>query len=552
MNWTWADYEPHYNALKSTEVTSENAEAWLKDWTKLSDLLGEVGNRLYVATSVNTADEVSEKQLQTYLRDIAENSNAEEELLRQKLIASGVSVSGMENAMRQIKSDSDLFCAENLPLSTELADYSMEYDKLCGSRSVEWDGKEITLPEADMVLEENDRSRREAAWKAKHNRILADRQPLNELWTKMFAVREKIAANKGMANFEQYMWQALHRFDYTPDDCASFRQAILDHVVPAAKEVYEIRKRRLNLDTIKPWDLDVDIYADEPLRPFASEAELLEKSKKIFDDLDPELGEYFQDMIDNKLIDLYARKNKANGGYCTSFPTAKKPFVFMNAVGSHDNLQTLIHEAGHCFHVYETADLPYKQQGEVGSEFAEVASMGMEMLSHAYFHHFYNEKEAARAQIAHLERQLLFWPYMAVVDGFQHWAYTSGQGSDPVACDAKWAELWDQFMAGIDYTGLEDIKATGWHRKLHIYQVPFYYVEYGLAQVGALQVWLNAKKDEKAAVAAYRSALSLGCTKPLPDLFKTAGGKFAFDGATIKELVDTMVAKVRELEKVIG
>ena len=239
-----------------------------------------------------------------------------------------------------------------------------------------------------------------------------------------------------------------------------------------------------------------------------------------------------------KLLDLVNRKRKAPGGYCTDFSAVKRPFICMNAVGVHDDVQTLLHEGGHSFHVFETASLPYHQQTQVPMEFAEVASMGMELLAAPYLAAdqggFYSPADAARARIEHLEGTLLFWPYMAVVDAFQHWVYENPDAAtDPVNCDRTWGEQWDRFMRGVDWGGLEEEKVTGWHRKLHIFQVPFYYVEYGLAQLGAMQVWRNALRDQAKAVANYRQALALGGTVTLPELFATAGAKFAFDAQTL-------------------
>jgi len=269
----------------------------------------------------------------------------------------------------------------------------------------------------------------------------------------------------------------------------------------------------------------------------------------IFHKVDPVLGNHFDTLLGEGLNDLDNRKNKAPGAYCTSFTSIRKPFVFVNAVGVHDDVMTTLHESGHAFHVFETAKLPYVQQLAVPMEFAEVASMGMELLASPYLTEFYSEAEMARARIEHLERSLLFWPFMAVVDSFQQWVYENPtSGADPQACDIKWGELWDRFLPAVDWSGLEMIKNTGWHRKLHIHQVPFYYVEYGLAQLGAVQIFGNARKDQAGAVAAYRKALALGGTVTLPELFSTAGARFGFDIPTVKQAVDLIEDVIGELE----
>jgi oligoendopeptidase F len=292
------------------------------------------------------------------------------------------------------------------------------------------------------------------------------------------------------------------------------------------------------------------------LKPFTTINELMRGTSSIFYHVDPVLGGYFDAMVMDGLTDLENRKNKAPGAYCTSYTSLRKPFVFVNAVGTHNDVATTLHESGHAFHVFETAKIPYIQQLAVPMEFAEVASTGMELLASPYltkeFGGFYTEAEAARARIEHLEGMLLFWPFMAVVDAFQQWVYEHPRSSaDPAACDKKWGQLWDRFIPGVDWSGLEKIKVTGWHRKLHIHQVPFYYVEYGLAQLGAVQIFGNARKEQVKAVADYRKALALGGMVTLPELFTTAGANFGFDAATLKNAVDLMELVIQELEQKI-
>jgi oligoendopeptidase F len=384
-------------------------------------------------------------------------------------------------------------------------------------------------------------------------RRLQDRTALNDLWVRFMDVRRQIAANADLPTYRDYMWSTFNRFDYTPDDCKTFHKAIEEVVVPAAKRMYEKRQQRLGVNTLRPWDVDVDTSGKPALHPFDDVADLKHTVKAIFNKVDPELGGYFQIMRDKALLDLDNRKGKAPGGYCTAFANVKLPFIFMNAVGLHDDVQTLLHEGGHSFHVFEAAPLPYFQQQDPPMEFAEVASMSMELLAAPYLTAdqggFYSAAEAARARIEHLELLIGFWPYMAVVDAFQHWVYTNhAAASDPAKCDAKWAELWDRFMQGIDWSGLDAEKETGWHRKLHIFQIPFYYVEYGLAQLGAVQVWANSLNNQAQAVKDYRKALSLGGTAILPKLFAAAGAKFAFDNATLSKAVDLIESTIGNLE----
>ena len=422
-----------------------------------------------------------------------------------------------------------------------------EYSKITSVQTIEWEGQELTIDQVTPLLQATDRSQRERVWRLARQRQLADRSAINDVWVKFMDLRRQLAANADLDDFRTYRWRQLLRFDYTPDDCAEFRQAIREVIVPAAMRTYEQRRERLGLGTLRPWDLNVDPINRPPLRPFGEASELESKTASIFQQMDPQLGAYFESMRKDGMLDLENRKGKAPGAYCTDYTAIRKPFVFMNAVGIHDDVQTLIHESGHAFHVLETANLPYHPQ------FAEVASMSMEFLAGPYLTTdkggFYTPAEAARARIEHLEFSLQFWPYMAVVDEFQHWVYENHTAAtDPSNCDAKWGELWDTYMLGVDWSGYEDEKVTGWHRKLHIFEVPFYYVEYGLAQLGAVQVWHNAQSDQAAAIAAYRQSLSLGGTVTLPQLFETAGARFAFDTRTVGEAVALMEKTIEELQ----
>jgi oligoendopeptidase F len=368
----------------------------------------------------------------------------------------------------------------------------------------------------------------------------------------MLSLRGQLAANAGRPDYRAYRWQDLLRFDYSPTDCLSFHAAIEEVAVPAARRILQRRKASLGVDRLRPWDLDVDPFNRPPLRPYQEVGQLIAGVASIFHQVDPQLGAHFDTMVRENLLDLENRKNKAPGGYCTSFPVARRPFIFMNGVGLHDDVQTLLHEGGHSFHVFESDPISLIQLQNVPSEFAEVASMGMEMLAGPYLAQpaggFYTPADAARARIEYIEGGLLFWPYMAVVDAFQHWAYENpAQAAHAEACDATWTALWLRFMPEVDWSGLEDVRASGWQRKEHIFGYPFYYVEYGLAQLGAAQVWRNALSDQPGAVAAYRRALALGGSVPLPDLFQAAGAHLAFDAGTLRAAVTLMEAKISEL-----
>ncbi|RPI28944.1 MAG: M3 family oligoendopeptidase, partial [Chloroflexota bacterium] len=469
MDWSWDRIEPYYKELSGRRLREGNIALWLSDWSSLRELIYETYNRLYVATTMDTTDPEIHRRYTAFLDDIFPFAQKADQALKEKLLASGLSVRGFEMPLQNMRAEADLFRDVNVNLLSSELKLSNEYDVIIGAQTVEWDGKEVTLPQLAPVYQDSDRERRERAWRLAMQRFLADREPINDLWGRLLEVRSQLAENSGRKNYRDYRWQQLLRFDYTPEDSARFREAIYEVAVPAARRIQEKRRRDLGVELLRPWDLDVDPHQRPPLRPFKTIGELEEKSSAIFHRVDPQLGAYFDTMRREGLLDLENRKGKAPGGYCIDFPAVRKPFIFANSVGIHDDVQTMLHEAGHAFHVFEAGRLPYHQQLLVGAEIAEVASMAMELLSAPYLEAtaggFYTPQDAARAQVEHLVQVVLFWPYMAVVDGFQHWVYENQeQAADPNRCDAEWARLWDRFMPVVDWSGLEQEKATGWHR----------------------------------------------------------------------------------------
>jgi oligoendopeptidase F len=552
---TWSDYEPYYKDLEARELNEGNIQAWLDDWSTLAATADEHYWRLYIATTVNTANEESEDQFNHYIEDIQPAAKTAEQKLKDKILASGLSPKSFETGLHRLQAEAEIFTEDNLPLLAEEQKLVTEYNKLIGSLTVMWDGKERTFWQTRALLYETDRSIRQRAWEAMEACILKERQNINELWEKFMTVRLKIAENANMPDYRAYVWKQRFRFDYSPEDCKSFHAAIEKIVVPAAQRVYERRRQRLGIDTVRPWDIYVDPLGTTPIKPYETIDEFKSKSHAIFQQVDPKFGEYFQIMLDEGLLDLESRKNKAPGGYSLGLHVAHRPFIFMNNIRTSLDVQTILHEGGHAFHEFERAHVHFYQRGEIylPAEFAEVASIGMEMLASPYTIKesggFYTESEAARAMIELLESNITFWLYMALVDAFQHWIYeTPRDGSEAANCEEKWAELWDRFMSGIDYSGLEDVKKTYWHRQSHLFDGPFYYIEYGLAQLGAAQIWANARKDQRKAVADYRKALALGATVPLPQLFAAAGAKFTFDAGTLKDAVDLMEEVIGEME----
>jgi oligoendopeptidase F len=553
---TWSDYEPFYMELESRPLSEENIEAWLNDWSRVAETADEHYWRLYIATTVNTADPIVEETYNKFIEEIQPAVKIAEQKLKDKLLASGIAPKGFETALRVMRAEVNIFREENLPLLAEEQKLVTEYNQIIGSITALWEGEERTFTQMWGLLYETDRSVRQRAWELREASIFNNRQALNELWEKFMGVRLKIAKNAGMPDYRAYVWKQKFRFDYSPEDCKAFHAAIEEVAVPAAQRVYERRTQRLGIDSFRPWDRYVDSLGDTSIDPYETIEELKHRAQSIFAQVHPKFDDYFHVMIDEDLLDLESRKNKAPGGYSLGLHVAHRPFIFMNNMHTTLDVQTILHEGGHAFHEFERAHVHFYQRGEIylPAEFAEVASMGMELLASPYTTKecggFYTQQEHARTMIELLEEIILFLPYMAVVDEFQHWIYENPmQGADASNCEQKWAELWDRFMIGIDYSGLEDKKRTYWHRQQHIFGAPFYYVEYGLAQIGAVQVWANARRDQQKAVADYRKALALGATVPVPDLFNAAGAKFAFDEETLRDAVNLLEEVIQEMEE---
>lgn len=552
----WQDYAPYYHELESRPLTANTLDAWLDDWSALVSCIDEQFTRLQVLTTQYTADEALQNDFNAFLDEVQPAAKSADQKIKQKLLASGLSPNGFEVALKKMQTEVELFRPENLPLLAEEQKLVNEYDKIMGATTVIWDGEEKTFWEMyTMYSYETERTVRERAWKMLSERMHQNREAINALWEKFMTVRMKIAENAGFPDYRAYRWNQYFRFDYTPEDCKSFHAAIEEVVVPAAERVYERRRQRLGIEATRPWDRDVDQFGRPALRPAKTVAELNSKTINVFEHVDPVFRKYYQTMLDHDLLDLDSRKNKASGAYSVCYNRARIPFIFMSHTNTAMDVQVILHEGGHAFHSFECAHLRFHQkvEGYVPAEFAEVASMGMELLASPYlteeYGGYYTGEESARSRISHLESIIVFWPYMALVDAFQHWVYENpSEALYPPKCEEKWGELWDRFMKGIDYSGFEAHKKTYWHGQGHIHTSPFYYVEYGLAQLGAVQVFGNARADQEKAVANYRKALALGSSVSLPELFETAGAKFAFDADTLKGAVDLMEEVINELE----
>jgi oligoendopeptidase F len=547
---TWPAIAAYYDALASAAPSRATAREWLQRWSLLEELVNEAASQALIAYTGNTADAAAEARYLRFVTEIQPNAEARQTGLAQLLIATGIDDADLAVLLREFRTTVSIFREANVARFAQIEELSAAYQKLAGGLSVEIDGQTLTIPQLQPLLESDDRVAREQAFRAGADAYLSHRAEISELFEKMYVLRQEVARESGFANYEAYAFASKHRYDYTADDVARFHDAVAEVVTPAAARVHAHRRERLGVDSVRPWDLAVDPDGLAPLRPFRDAAEFVATSSRIFTALDAELGSRFDDMARDGLLDLESRPKKAPGGYCTTLHHRKQPFVFMNAVGVSDDVTTLVHEAGHCFHAYLASHQELIWQRGTGSEAAELASMSMELLAAPLFAlpvGYYTPDQARRAQAAHLEDVLLALPHIASVDAFQRWIYTSGEGHDRDARDAAWLRLRTRFEQGIDWSGLDRERTARWYRQLHIFELPFYYIEYGIAQLGALQVWKRSLTDPDGALAGYKAALRLGGTQGLPALYAAAGARLIFDAEGMRELVGLVEERLETL-----
>ncbi|HEY3901598.1 MAG TPA: M3 family oligoendopeptidase [Chthoniobacter sp.] len=550
----WAQVAPLFEKLETRGnacPTVEELERWLLDWSELTAALDEEKNRRYVAMTCHTDNADAEKAYLHFVEQIEPHTKPCEFRLEKVLtshpLCGQLPMPRYEVLLRDVRNRVALFREENVALETEEARLTQQYHKLCGSLTVTFRGEEKTLTQMGKFLEEPDRPLRRESWELVARRRLAEREKFEDLFDQLLALREKIAANAGFANYRDYMFRRLSRFDYTPADCTTFHDAVAQEVMPALDEVRTERRRRLGLDRLRPWDLAVDPLNRPPLRPFTEVGQMLQGTQRIFDRLDAALACEFRSMQALRLLDLENRKGKAPGGYQSTMSESRLPFIFMNAVGQQNDVETLLHEAGHAFHAMAARDenlLAYRNGPTM--EFCEVASMSMELLGNEFLEEFYPSADANRARRTRLEANFGMLGWIATIDAFQHWIYTH-PGHTRTERATAWNALMDRFAGNVDWSGYEQERAFLWHRQLHLFIVPFYYIEYGIAQLGALQVWANSKADPQKALADYKTALALGGSRPLPELFETAGCQFRFDAPTIRRLVGLVQTELRKL-----
>lgn len=529
--------------------SAKELEEALLDRSELEAALDQFGSVLYIRMTCQTDDPARAEGYRKFIEAIVPVIKPLNDQLNKRYLEDRkkfpLDKARYDVHDRMIKEEVELFREKNIPLQTELQLLSQEYQTICGAMTVQFKGKEHTLPQMKKYLLEADRGLREGAWRATTARRLKDKDRLDELFDKMLKLRTQVAANADCKNYCEYQFRAFQRFDYTPQDCKAFHKSAKEAIVPLLERMAARRAKDMKLESLRPWDMDVDPFNRPPLKPFTEVGRLIDGTKTIFNRLDKELGAQFTDMAERGLLDLENRKGKAPGGYQSTLSEMRKPFIFMNAVGLDNDVRTLLHEGGHAFHSLAAADEPILSYRHAPMEFCEVASMSMELLGGEYLSEFYKGEDLERSRTLHFEDIIQTLVWVATIDAFQHWIYEN-PGQDRRARARAWLDIRKQLGGNlINWTGLEEEHASLWHRQLHIFEVPFYYIEYGIAQLGALQLWLQGKKNFSGALANYRKALALGGSKPLPELFAAAGIKFDFSKNTIAPLVE---AAARELK----
>jgi oligoendopeptidase F len=549
----WPQIAPLFDRLEKRAANCKSAaelESWLLDWSELTAALDEESSRRYIAMTCHTDNADAEKAYLQFVEHVEPQLKPRQFALEKIYVAhsqrKNLSKHRYEVFDRDVKNHVGLFRQENVALETEDSKLCQQYQKLIGAQTVKFRGEEKTLVQMGRYLEEPDRALRQEAWELVAKRRLQDAEKCEEIFDELIKLRSQIAKNAGFQNYRDYAFRQKCRFDYTPDDCMKFHDAIESEIMPAVREIQSERKSKLKLGGLRPWDLAVDPLNRAPLRPFEQVDEMVSRTQTIFNSLDAELAGNFQEMQNLKLLDLDNRKGKAPGGYQQNLSEARVPFIFMNAIGVQRDVETILHEAGHAFHAQATRGEDLYAYRSAPIEFCEVASMSMELLGNEFIEEFYAAPEANRARKTHLEGIIGFFPWMAVVDAFQHWIYTHA-GHTRAERRAAYLKLLDRFGGDVDWSGLEEARAYSWHRQLHIFLHPFYYVEYGIAQLGALQVWANSKRDKAKALVDYKKSLTLGGSRPLPELFTAAGCKFEFSAQTIRPLAKMVREDLKKL-----
>lgn len=537
-----------YDSILQLKVTVDSdAVTWIAMWRELEAIVDQEYSIRYVEMTCDTEDSAKEKAYQHFSEKLAPIFSEKSQALKTQMLANPLLVARVRaeapEFFRRVETDAAIFRQENIPLGVEVEHLSQEYQKISAAMTTEWNGQQVTLTQLARESENPDRAIRERAHRAEWDRRAQDKATLDKVFDQMFELRTRIAKNAGFANFRDYSFRARHRYDYTADDCFRFHEAIQRHLVPLTQELHRARRRKLGVSELRPWDLSVDIAGEKPHAPFRDVSELSEKVDRVFSEFDPELSGFYRQMVQHNLFDLANRKGKAPGGYQTSFGEARLPFIFMNAVGVHRDVITLLHESGHAFHSFLAREQDIFQCA-APMEFCEVASMSMELMASRYLPKVFGQEVSDQL----MRQTLLAIPQLllriAMVDSLQHWMYTDPRGRDQEARHEKWYELSRAYMPEVVIDDTKAYVGIGWHKVLHIFQMPFYYIEYGVAELGALQFWQKYQENPATALTDYKTALAAGGTLGLKDLFRRANLRWPMDEKVVAPLAEMLDEKL--------
>ena len=540
----WQNLEPYFKDLLERNIDSkERMEKWLHNLSELEAVVSEDACWRQIKMTCDTEDKTLEEAFNFYCIELQPNIQPYADALNKKLVnhplTKELDTKQYFTYLRSVRKSIELFREENIPLQSELAVMQQQFGVISAKMTVTINGEEYTLQQAAKFFHHSDRNLREEAYRKIQERRLQDTEPLNNLYSNLLEKRNKEAQNAGFENYRDYRFKELGRFDYTKQDCFDFHEAVKQHVMPLVNMIYQKKKEKLGLDNLRPWDLEAEPAGTTALQPFTTGKELIDLSIECFSKLRPFFGDCLAKMNSIKHLDLESRMGKAPGGYNCPLAESGAPFIFMNAAGQMQDLITMVHEGGHAIHSFLAHPLPLTGFKEYPMEIAEVASMSMELFSMEHWEVFFSDAEQLkRAREYQLERVITIFPWIAIVDKFQHWIY-----EHPVHSNEERTTEWNKILTEfsdtvVDYSGLENFRSNLWQKQLHLFEVPFYYIEYGIAQLGAIGMWKQFKLNKEEALNNYCNALSLGGTKTLPQLFETAGLKFDFSPNTIKELMD--------------
>ena len=547
----WDELQPIYQEFLDREIVSADAlESWLLELGQFDAYVGETGSMLYVDMTCDTENEEVKQAYLDFVEQVQPELAKVGDSLNRKLAESPYAdeLDSVEYnvLLRDTRMGIAIFREENIALGTELTKLGQRYNEICGAMTVQFDGEERTMQQMGKYLQVNDRGVRESAYRAVGERRFQDAEEIDELYDKMIALRHQVAQNAGYENFRDYAFDSKRRFDYTPTDCEAFQTAIEQICVPLMREIDGERRDALGLKALRMWDMGHDVQGRNPLQPFTEVEEMVAGTSRMFHRLSSELGEFFDSLRDGTSLDLDSRKGKAPGGYQLQRDHSRKPFIFMNATGLQRDLETMVHEAGHAFHSIYADEIPLVDYRSAPIEFCEVAAMSMELLTHDFLDEFYSSDDANRAVREHLEGIVSILAWIATIDAFQHWIYTN-PGHSKEDRHQQWLNLGDRFGSILDWTGFEDWRKVGWQRQLHLFSYPFYYIEYGIAQLGALQLWLQYQKNPQTALDNYAKSMRLGGSRPLPELFEAGEMSFDLGNSTVQGLIDAVRAELDEL-----